>query len=214
MKLPIEGRMPQAANEIVVSRSLIWELEKDGEKNPTSVQLGDQTFQITGIYEQLPFEPVYTQDQMAKANQSQYHRFSFISVPKEPNYRVAYIKCIAGQEQNVRKEILKIVHNWLPASIPFLLTTKQEERFRLNGGEMLISDLFSLLSVISIVITVLGIYSAITLDTVAGKKKSPYGKSTEPALRSLHYCSVNYISVYLPFQPSLRWQSSIWSCEY
>ena len=74
--------MPQAANEIVVSRSLIWELEKDGEKNPTSVQLGDQTFQITGIYEQLPFEPVYTQDQMAKANQSQYHRFSFISVPK------------------------------------------------------------------------------------------------------------------------------------
>ena len=171
MKLPIEGRMPQAANEIVVSRSLIWELEKDGEKNPTSVQLGDQTFQITGIYEQLPFEPVYTQDQMAKANQSQYHRFSFISVPKEPNYRVAYIKCIAGQEQNVRKEILKIVHNWLPASIPFLLTTKQEERFRLNGGEMLISDLFSLLSVISIVITVLGIYSAITLDTVSRQKE-------------------------------------------
>ena len=65
MKLPIEGRMPQAANEIVVSRSLIWELEKDGEKNPTSVQLGDQTFQITGIYEQLPFEPVYTQDQIS-----------------------------------------------------------------------------------------------------------------------------------------------------
>ena len=32
MKLPIEGRMPQAANEIVVSRSLIWELEKDGER--------------------------------------------------------------------------------------------------------------------------------------------------------------------------------------
>ena len=59
----------------------------------------------------------------------------------------------------------------MPASIPFLLTTKQEERFRLNGGEMLISDLFSLLSVISIVITVLGIYSAITLDTVSRQKE-------------------------------------------
>ncbi|MCS2918300.1 hypothetical protein NXW71_09405 [Parabacteroides merdae] len=46
MKLPIEGRMPQAANEIVVSRSLIRELEKDGEKNPTSVQLGDRTFRL------------------------------------------------------------------------------------------------------------------------------------------------------------------------
>lgn len=32
MKLPVEGRMPQASNEIAVSRSLIWELEKDGKR--------------------------------------------------------------------------------------------------------------------------------------------------------------------------------------
>ena len=108
---------------------------------------------------------------MAKANQSQYHRFSFISVPKEPNYRVAYIKCIAGQEQNVRKEILKIVHNWLPASIPFLLTTKQEERFRLNGGGDADKRPVQPIVRISIVITVLGIYSAITLDTVSRQKE-------------------------------------------
>jgi len=169
MKLPVEGRMPQASNEIAVSRSLIWELEKDGEKNPTSVQLGDQTYQITGIYEQLPFEPVYTKEQTAKVNQ--YLRFSFITVPEKANYSTAYIKCVAGQEQNIRKEILRIVHSQLPASIPFLLTTKQEERFRLNGESELISNLFTLLSVISVIITVLGIYSAITLDTVSRQKE-------------------------------------------
>ena len=169
MKLPVEGRMPQASNEIAVSRSLIWELEKDGEKNPTSVQLGDQTYQITGIYEQLPFEPVYTKEQTAKVNQ--YLRFSFITVPEKANYSTAYIKCVAGQEQNIRKEILRIVHSRLPASIPFLLTTKQEERFRLNGESELISNLFTLLSVISVIITVLGIYSAITLDTVSRQKE-------------------------------------------
>lgn len=169
MKLPIEGRMPEASNEILVSRSLIWELEKDGEKNPTSVQLGDQTFQITGIYEQLPFEPVYNREQTAKANQ--YLRFSFITVPEKANYRTVYVKCVAGQEQNIRKEILKIVHSRLPTSIPFLLTTKQEERFRSNGESKLISDLFTLLSAISVIITVLGIYSAITLDTVSRQKE-------------------------------------------
>ena len=169
MKLPVEGRMPQASNEIAVSRSLIWELEKDGEKNPTSVQLGDQTYQITGIYEQLPFEPVYTKEQTAKVNQ--YLRFSFITVPEKANYSTAYIKCVAGQEQNIRKEILRIVHSRLPASIPFLLTTKQEERFRLNGESELISNLFTLLSVTSVIITVLGIYSAITLDTVSRQKE-------------------------------------------
>lgn len=51
------------------------------------------------------------------------------------------------------------------------MTTKQEERFRLNGESELISNLFTLLSVISVIITVLGIYSAITLDTVSRQKE-------------------------------------------
>lgn len=76
MNLKIEGRMPRSSNEIVVSRSLIWELEKEGETNPSSVRLGDRTFQITGIYEQLPFEPLYTREQISRANQ--YHRFTFL----------------------------------------------------------------------------------------------------------------------------------------
>lgn len=169
MNLKIEGRMPQAPNEIAVSRSLIWELEKDGEKNPSSVQLGDKTYQITGIYEQMPFEPLYTREQIVKANQ--YHRFTFLSVPEKPDYSTVYVKCVPGQEQNVRKEILRIVHSRLPESIPFELTTKQEERFRYNGGSELMSDMFTLLSIISLIITVLGIYSAITLDTHSRQKE-------------------------------------------
>ena len=51
------------------------------------------------------------------------------------------------------------------------MTTKQEERFRSNGESKLISDLFTLLSAISVIITVLGIYSAITLDTVSRQKE-------------------------------------------
>ena len=141
-----------------------------------SVRLGDRTFQITGIYEQLPFEPLYTREQISRANQ--YHRFTFLSVPEKADYRTAYIKCMPGQEQDVRKGILNIVRSKLPESIPFLLTTKQEERFRYIGGEKMMSELFMLLSVISLIITVLGIYSAITLDT--------YSRQKEVAIRKIN----------------------------
>ncbi len=169
MNLKIEGRMSQASNEIVVSRSFIWELEKEGGKDPSSVQLRDRIFQITGVYEQLPFEPLYTREQMNKAKQ--YHRFTFLSIPEKTDYRVVYVKCMPGQEQNIRKEIIRIVRSRLPESIPFQLTTKQEERFRYNGGAELVSNLFLLLSAISLIITVLGIYSAITLDTCSRQKE-------------------------------------------
>ena len=185
MNLKIEGRMPRSSNEIVVSRSLIWELEKEGETNPSSVRLGDRTFQITGIYEQLPFEPLYTREQISRANQ--YHRFTFLSVPEKADYRTAYIKCMPGQEQDVRKGILSIVRSKLPESIPFLLTTKQEERFRYIGGEKMMSELFMLLSVISLIITVLGIYSAITLDT--------YSRQKEVAIRKINGAGPRVISL-------------------
>lgn len=176
MNLKIEGRMPQTPVEIAVSRSLIWEMEKDGEKNISSVMLGDRMYQITGIYEQLPFEPLYTREQLAKANQ--YHHFTFLSIPEKTNYSSVYIKCTPGQEQNVRREILNVVRSRLPESIPFQLITKQEECSRLNGGSELISDLFTLLSFISLLITVLGIYSAITLDT--------YSRQKEVAIRKIN----------------------------
>lgn len=169
MNLKIDGRMPHAPGEIAASRSLIWELEKEGEKNTSFVRLGDQTYQITGIYEQLPFEPQYSREQITKANQ--YHRFTFLSIPEKANYRKVYVKCIPGQEQNVRKEILRVIRSHLPESIPFELTTKQEECFRYNGGSELMSDLFTLLSIVSLIITVLGIYSAITLDTQSRQKE-------------------------------------------
>ena len=77
-----------------------------------------------------------------------------------------------------RLGILSIVRSKLPESIPFLLTTKQEERFRYIGGEKMMSELFMLLSVISLIITVLGIYSAITLDT--------YSRQKEVAIRKIN----------------------------
>lgn len=170
MNLPIEGRMPIAANEIAISRSLAWILESEGEKNPTSVRLGDKLYQITGTFEQIPFEPLYTKEQIGKTNP--YKRINIISVTEKPDYTTnIYIKCRPEQVSNVRKEILHTIRTRLPETIPFELSNLQIEQFRSNGGATIIGDLFALLSIISLAITILGIYSAISLDTRSRQKE-------------------------------------------
>ena len=55
------------------------------------------------------------------------------------------------------------------------------------GGEKMMSELFMLLSVISLIITVLGIYSAITLDT--------YSRQKEVAIRKINGAGPRVISL-------------------
>lgn len=168
MKLPIEGRMPRTQNEVLISRTLSWILEKDG-KSPASVTLGSKRYQVTGIYEQYPFQPVLTRKQAEKSRE--YSRFSAITLLPKGEYSHVSVKCIPGQEQAVRKEILKIVRQRLPETIPFPIVSLQEENEQNGEGFLLMSRLFALLSVICLWIAILGIYSAITLDTQSRQKE-------------------------------------------
>lgn len=170
MKLPIEGRMPSTPREVAISRTLSWILEKEG-KAPRTVTLGNKRYQVTGIYEQYPFQPLLTRQQAQQSRE--YSRFSVLTFLPETDYRNVSVKCTAGQEQTVRKEILQIVRQRLPATIPFAVVSLEEEN-ALNGdgdGFLLLSRLFALLSAISLWIAVLGIYSAITLDTQSRQKE-------------------------------------------
>lgn len=168
MNLPIQGRMPQGEAEILASRALIWQLEKDGQ--PTqSVVLNDKSYQITGIFEQLPFDFPIQKHQLGQADS--YHQFTVISVPPQPHIRSCYIKCIAGQEETVKREVLQMIRSWLPPTLPFTIRTQEEKLAQRDPGSELIGMLFSALSAISLFITVLGIYSAITLDTFSRQKE-------------------------------------------
>lgn len=186
MKLPLEGRMPVSSNEIAISRSLAWILEEEGENNPSSIQLGDKLYQITGVFEQIPFEPLYTKEQLAKSNP--YKRIHVISITEKPDYRTnIYIKCTPKQVAAIQKEIVRIVRKRLPETIPFEIITLENELFKKNGGAIVIGDLFALLSIISLAITILGIYSAISLDT--------QGRQKEVAIRKVNGAGVKSIAM-------------------
>lgn len=124
---------------------------------------------MTGIYEQYPFQPLLTRKQAQQSRE--YSRFSALTLLPETDYRHVSVKCTPGQEQTVRKEILQIVRQHLPATISFAIVSLQEENALNEDGFLLMSRLFALLSAISLWIAVLGIYSAITLDTQSRQKE-------------------------------------------
>lgn len=171
MKLPVEGRMPRTQQEIMVSRSLLWILEKEGAATG-SVRLGKKSYQITGVYEQYPFQPLLTREQTEQyAAPNEENRFSAITVPATFHYQQFSVKCVTGQEKAVGKKIEAIVRERLPESLPFEMLTFREEQAQQEGGLPLLSQLFGLLSAVSLLITTLGIYSAIALDTQSRQKE-------------------------------------------
>ena len=163
MNLPISGRMPSNANEVAVSRSLKQALEKAG--NADNFRIGDEHYRITGTYESLPFE---------LPESSPYSEISLSVIIYVPENEISvgfYIKAIAGQEEKAREAILETTQKHIPGFEKHLLVGMHDENRLSFGGAKMASDLLLLLSIVSLLITSLGIYSAITLDTRGRRKE-------------------------------------------
>lgn len=161
MNLPVEGNMPKTETEIVISRLFAKQLEKDSIRG--NVEVGGRTYQITGIIEEEPFARWNKKDRASL----------FFALKGKTNFpnREFFVKCIPGKETEVKSELTKIIRTYLPASIPFYIESHKKLIEQEYIGIKLLGDLFLLFSFISIVITVLGIYSAITMDTESRQKE-------------------------------------------
>ena len=161
MHLPVEGNAPKNENEIVISRFFAKQLEKDSIRG--NVEIAGKTYQITGIIENEPF-----------ARRNKIEQLSlFFAVRGKPNFsnREFFVKCTPGQENNVKSELTKIIRTYLPDSIPFYIESLKNRLDLEYLGIKLLGDLFLLFSLISIVITILGVYSAISFDTESRQKE-------------------------------------------
>ncbi|GEM_PF-297612 len=171
MHMPMEGRMPQSSQEIAVSRSFIWEQEDRG-ITTRMVQLDDKIYHITGIYEQIPFHLKLTREQFKKIDSP--IRFTVLKHADDDMYKHNfYIKSRPNQQETVKEGIFQIVRTHLPESIPFEIISMDEGNKLSGGGGTggIIGDIFLLLSIISLIITVIGIHSAITSDTQNRRKE-------------------------------------------
>lgn len=161
MNLQLEGRFPANENSIVITKAFAKQLAKDSVGS--TVTLNSKVYQISGIIEQQPFE------QFNRGNQ--YLKFFALSGPGEQKKHTLYVKCHSGKETEIQQQILNIIRTYLPETLPYKTETLSDDLYRYFGGISLMSNLFILLSVISLIITILGIYSAITMDTESRQKE-------------------------------------------
>lgn len=161
MNLPVQGKPAYSENSVVITRSLAKQLEADGIKG--SVTLDGKSYQISGIVEQLPFEQLGN-----NKSHLEFYAFTGTSQSTSPQF---YVKCAQGNETAIGQKIMEIIRTYLPATIPYYMETLAEGNHNKYKGLELIGQLFMFLSAISLIITILGIYSAISMDTESRQKE-------------------------------------------
>ena len=159
MNIPIEqGRLPQTEKDIVVDN--VWqEMQK---KNVIGMNLysGNTDYTICGI--SAPFQAnVY--------NRSSGYAF----LPYDPSVYIGhcYIKSHPGQQKEVARWIEKVYREMLPENITYQAKTFLDDIHILQALEYNLKDIILFFAVISIIITLLGVYSSITLDTERRQKE-------------------------------------------
>lgn len=161
INVPVDGTIPRNENEIVITRFLFNQLAKDSVQG--SIQLGGKTYHVTGIIEDEPFAHRYKSTYTSS--------FFVLQGGGTPGDRAFFVKCIPGKEKEVKAEIIKIIQTYLPASIPFQIESQKQKLEYQNIGIRMMGNLFLALSFISMLITILGVYSAISLDTESRQKE-------------------------------------------
>lgn len=159
MNIPIEqGRTMQTKKDIVMDE--VWQNKQ--KKNAIGMNFYDQTndYTVCGIC--APFQ-----------TDVHYHSDGFAFKLYDPSVYVGhcYVKCYPEQQKEVVKWIEKIRREVLPESIPYQVRTFLDDIHEIQALEYILKDIILFFAIVSIIITLLGVYSSITLDTEHRKKE-------------------------------------------
>lgn len=158
MNIPIEqGRALQTEQDIVVDR--VW--QETQKKNVIGMNLYDQSTDYTICGVSAPFQTdVYSQN----------NGYAFL--PYDPSYvGHCYIKCYPEQQKEVVKWVEKVRREMLPENIPYQVRTLLDDIHEVQAVEYILKNIILFFAIVSIIITLLGVYSSITLDTERRQKE-------------------------------------------
>lgn len=158
--IPTTGQKPVInTDEIYISESFSKILEKDSVYG--TVTLKNKTYRIAGTYPGLPFEQIRHP-----------HRQTISAFFPQNALNTICIKAKPEAKKEVREGIESICRRFVPETIALDIET-MSDYFR-NGdiqGMNILFNAATFLAILSFLITILGIYSAITLDTLGRRKE-------------------------------------------
>lgn len=109
----------------------------------------------------------------------------FVFLPMDSDIRHCYVKSIPGREQDVQKWINNVQTELLPSSIQPPVVSMYDEICELQFIETKFKNIILFLSVVCLIITLLGVYSAITLDTSRRQKEVAVRKINGAGLKQI-----------------------------
>ncbi|WP_299091366.1 ABC transporter permease [uncultured Bacteroides sp.] len=159
MNISIEqGSTPQTEKEIIVDRA--WQEIQKKEVIGMNLYSWKADYTICGI--SAPFQAdVY--------NRSSGYAF----VPYDSSIYIGhcYIKSHPGQQKDVAQWIEKVCREMLPENITYQTKTFLDDIHEEQAIEYNLKDIILFFAIVSIIITLLGVYSSITLDTERRQKE-------------------------------------------
>lgn len=186
MNLPlIEGDLPKTKNEILADQT--WQHTHKESVIETHLYDFVNDYTICGVC--APFQ------------ESMYHSGSpgFIFLPYDPSVYVGhcYIKCYPEQLEEVVKWIEKVQKETLPENISAQVDTLLDNIYEEHVFEYQLKKIILFFAIVTLIITLLGVYSSITLDTERRQKEVAIRKINGASLWQLITLFANLYSMLL-----------------
>lgn len=171
----LKGEMPKEDEEdiVYISENLDRIMQQDSVQSTLTVH--SKTYRIAGVYKAVPGEKLNLKDK----------RFS-VYIPTKVVSSIC-LRVVPGTQKEVKKEIEAICRRYAPDTIPLKITTMYQSLDVETGSMDMICDIAIFLSVISLLIAVLSIYSAISLDTEGRQKEIAIRKINGAAPRTIGF---------------------------
>ena len=173
--LDIEGRTTEQDEEILIGRDFADQYDE----NPIGKTLYDHSkaYTIVGIMENLN-SYVYN-DGFGKANYPKAY------MQNDNDNDFCYIKCHSGQTEDVQAWIGQVLKEIYPANMETRTKTFIDEIKESQDFENKLKDIILFFSIVCLIITLLGVYSAITLDTERRQKEVAIRKVNGAGLKEI-----------------------------
>lgn len=95
----------------------------------------------------------------------------FLPIDPDKGIGHCYIKAYPGQEKQIRKHIYTVLREVLPSSVQPYIRTFKEDINEKQAFESKLKGIILFFTIVCLIITLLGVYSAITLDTEHRQKE-------------------------------------------
>lgn len=171
----ISGNEQKTLDEMIIDEVLAKRINKD-------IQLGKVLYDYNKGYTLVGISAPFV-----SSNYSGRELNGFMFVPSDFSDYIGhcYVKCSADRLEEVVLSIKSVMKDALPESIEVSLPTMMDDIYEEHAVEFKLRGIVLFMSIIALIISVLGIYSAITLDTEYRRKEMAIRKINGAGVRQI-----------------------------